>query len=146
MTLRDLFQRGLLKILSELGGKDSYYNCYIWPKRIRKSISDSCNANSEEIAKRFKDMFCILTQGNSGQTVESLKSAQAIMDNDPLINAEVREDGLSMLLEEWNKLTLPRPRGIHLNSRNRNPGFADNDESPSTAQACSARNNSNNLI
>jgi hypothetical protein len=124
MTLHDLYNRGLLKLLPELEEKDEYYNRYIWPKRIRERISDNCGRNSVEIAKRFKEIFCMITQDDNGPTVESLKTAQSLLDDDQCTTAEVRECGIRILYEQRDKLGRPLPSHV---------GFAD--DGPGAAQA-----------
>jgi hypothetical protein len=84
MTLQDLFDRNLLNLLPELDEKDDRYG-YIWPKRIRERISRSRDGNSEKIAERFTHIFCIMTKCDNGCTLEALKSAQLLMNDDQLI-------------------------------------------------------------
>jgi hypothetical protein len=127
VTLQDLFDRDLLTLLPELEETDEYYGRYLWPKRIRERIFEHCDGRSEKIAERFKHIFCILTQRGSRYIVESLKSAQLLMDDDPLIRTEVREDRFRMLLEEQDALTR-RPRRRPATGRKQNVRFADDNE------------------
>jgi hypothetical protein len=129
MTLHELYNRGLRKLLPELKEKDDYCNRYIWPKRIRERISDNCSCNSVKIAKRLKEIFCMITQDDNGPTVESLKTAQSIVDDDQYISAEVREHVVRILYEQQDKLSQQLPRS----KRPQHVGFAD--DGPGAAQA-----------
>jgi hypothetical protein len=127
MTLQGLFHRKLLTLLPELDENDDRYG-YIWPKRIRERISKSCDGHSEKIAERFKRIFCIIMQCDNRCTLEALKSAQLLMNDDLLIRPEVREDGFRILLEAQDALTR-RPRRIVCPIRGKKKiGFSDDDD------------------
>jgi hypothetical protein len=129
LTLHDLYNRCLLKLLPELKEKHDCYSRYIWLKRNRERISDNCSRNSVEISKRFKEIFCMIMQGDNGPSVESLKIAQSLVDDDQYVTAEVREDAVRILYEQQAKLERPLPR----RRRPQHVGFAD--DGPGAAQA-----------
>jgi hypothetical protein len=88
----------------------------LWPKGIRARIHENSDFDFAKTAKRFVNLYSILTQDRQNKTKDSLVMAQALLYDDEFLEPAVKEEGYGVLQCEIATIRAPARQYV---------GFAD---------------------
>lgn len=105
LSLEELFNRGLERVLPELFETVGPKNSIPGPKEIRDGIGKNASWKPTVGASRYLDIYNMITQGSAGKTAASLSSTKALLNDDRFLKeSAVQEEGNRLLEEEYRSI------------------------------------------